>query len=416
MREIICFEVPSFEVALARLEDPLLRSRPVAIASQHTSRTIVHEVSPEAQSDGLRPGMPLDHARRLCPTLQVLPPDPARASLAQQQLQEVVSRFAPIWEPVRPGHLFLDMTGTARLFGPSVDTAARIAREVAQRQGLTGVIGVASNKLVSRVAAKLIEPPQLYDVRPGSERLFLAPLPVGLLPGLGGAQARTILALLEDLNLSTWGEIAAVPVAHLELVLGPPAGLLHDWARGIDPSPVLPPVQQPRLEVALMLEPDEVDDDRLLGRLYGLLEQLCRTLRQQQRVCGRLTLTIMHSDHIEISRHQKLIPRTYWEVEMFPYLKAMFFRCFQRRVRIRKMAIRAEALGAPEEQLLLFDMQTPGEQATAARARHLALALDRLRERFGEQAVWWGTQKRDKAAAHKTVASPKHYGKTPCAL
>ena len=161
----------------------------MAIAPIHTPRPCLQDVSPEAQHDGLRPGMPVDLARRLCPSLRLLAPDPVRIQLAHRRLEDVVARFAPVWEPVRPGRLFLDLTGTGRLFGPAVDTAARIEREVTRSYGITGVLGVGSNKLISRVAAGLIQPPQLCDVRPGSEQTFLAPLPVTLLPGLSRGTA-----------------------------------------------------------------------------------------------------------------------------------------------------------------------------------------------------------------------------------
>lgn len=389
-RQIVYFQIPTLEIALARLVTPSLRHRPVAIAPVHTPRALLQEVSPEARQEGVVPGTTVEEARRRCSALCLLPPDPAHVREAQRALHQVVTQWAPIWEPVRPGQLFLDLTGTERLFGPAADTAARIEREVAHRHGLTGVAGVASNKLVSRVAATLMQPPQLCEVRPGSEQPFLAPLPVSCLPGFSYRQTRTVLAVLDDLNLQTLGEIAEIPLPHLELVLGPPAGVLHQWAQGIDPSPVLPVVQQPRLELSLTLEPDEVDDDRLMHRLYGLLEQLCQQLRSQQRVCGRLVLTVLYSDHRESAGHRTLTPGTYWEADMYPCLKELFFRSFQRRVRLRRLTLTAEALGPPEEQLSLFDLAPPNQRHTRTRAQALALALDRLRERFGERAIGWG--------------------------
>jgi DNA polymerase-4 len=391
-RQIVCFQIPRLGIALAQLVEHSLRNRPVAIAPAGTPRALLHDVSDEAQREGVRAGMPLETARRRCPSLRLLPPDPSRLHDAHQRLCRVTARFAPVWEPVQPGHLFLDLTGTTRLFGRASDAAVRIEREVMRDCGLSGVAGVGSNKLVSRVAAAMLHPPQLCDVRPGSERDFLAPLPVAALPGFGRSQvreARRALAVLNDLNLRTLGEIAEAPLPALELALGSRAALVHRWAMGIDLSPVLPPVQQPSLEVAQTLEPDDLDDERLLGRLSSLLERLCRELRRQQRICGRLTLTLRYSDHVEVARTGPLIPGTYWEVDMEPCLKNLFARCFQRRVRVRRLALSAEALGAPDAQLSLFDEASPS-QPSRSRGRRLALALDRLRGRFGEQVIWFG--------------------------
>jgi DNA polymerase IV len=388
-RQIVCYRIPAFEIALARLSDSSLRTRPVGIAPACTPRACLHELSPEAQHAGLYHGISVEEALRLCPSLRILPRDPFRVRLAHQHLLDTVTRFAPVWEPVRPGYFFLDLTGTARLLGPAVDTAAHIEREVVERYRLPGVVGVGSNKLVSRVAAKLIQPTQLCDVRPGSERMFLAPLPVTVLPGLSRHGSKTLLALLQDLNLQTLGEIADVPLPHLAVVFGQQAALLHRWANGIDPSPVLPPVQHPEVETLLVVEPDEVDDGRLLGLLHGLLEELCQTLRRRQRVCRRLTLILLHSDRIEVARHQDFRLGTYWEVDMYPRLKELFFRCFQRRVRIRMMTLRADALTPPDTQLSLFDLDTPMGK-NQARMRRLAVTLDRLRDRFGAHSLYWG--------------------------
>jgi DNA polymerase-4 len=388
-RQIVCYKIPFLEVALARLEDPALRQCPVAIASIHTPRACLRELSSEAEQEGLSVGMPVEHARRLCPRLHILPPDPFRVGIAHQHLLDVITHFSPMWEPVRPGYFFMDLTGTTRLFGAAVDTAARIEREVIHRHALPGVMGVSSNKLVSRVAAMLIQPTQLYDVRPGAERVFLAPLPVTVLPGLTESGRHTIWTLLQDLNLRTLGELATVPISQLAVVFGGHAALLHRWANGIDPSPVLSPVQHPAVEATLILDPDEVDDSRLLNSLYGLLEELCRTLRQQQRVCRQLTLTLRHSNELEISRHQRFPTGTYWEVDMYPCLKNLFFGCFTRRVRIRRMGLRAEVLDRPQEQLSLFDVETP-DSRKHARMRRLSLALDRLRSQFGNSVVRWG--------------------------
>jgi hypothetical protein len=98
---------------------------------------------------------------------------------------------------------------------------------------------------------------------------------------------------------------------------------------------------------------------------------------------------LWHSDHVEVSRHRTFAVGTYWEAHMFPYLKELFFGCFKRRVRIRRMALRAEALAPPEEQLSLFDLGT-SENQKQKRMQGLSLALDCLRERFGDGAVSWG--------------------------
>ncbi|MDQ6734928.1 MAG: hypothetical protein M3Z35_12600 [Nitrospirota bacterium] len=393
-RQIAYFQIPSFEIALARRHDSALRHWPVAIAPTHSARACLREVSQEAYDDGLRPGMSVETARRLCPTIHLLPSDPLRVDTAQRNLERIVAEFAPVWEPVHPGHLFLDLTGTRRLFGPAIDAAVCIEREIIRREQLAGVLGVGTNKFVSRMAATIVQPPELCEVRPGLEPNFLSPLRVSLLPRLPESSTKQTLALLDDLNLRTLGAIAETSLPHLELVLGPSAALLHEWARGVDPSPVLPAVQQPNVERCIVISPDEIDDAQLLNSLYHLLEQICRTLRAQGRVCRRLQLTVRHSDHVDVSKHQCLDPGTWWESDVYPHLKNLFFRCFRRRVRLRTMTVRVDHLESPTDQwgaqLSLFDDEQPKTSVQHERAHRLTLALDRLRERFGEDVVQRG--------------------------
>src|SRR5438132_8101329 len=160
-RQIVCYQIPAFEIALARLNDSSLRDRPVGIAVSHAPRASIHELSREAEQEGLSCGMPVEYATRLCPSLRVLPTDTVRVRIAHQDLLEVIGRFAPVWEPVRPGHLLLDLTGTARLFGPAVDVAARIEREVLHRHGLPGAVAIGRHKPLSSVYAVVVTPPPL---------------------------------------------------------------------------------------------------------------------------------------------------------------------------------------------------------------------------------------------------------------
>ena len=385
-RHIVCLQIPSFRIALARLEDSALRNRPVAVAPVHTSRALIQEVSSEACHEGLQPGMQIDLARLICPSLQVIPPDCSLTHAADRELQQHISSFAPTWEAIRPGSLFLDLTGTTKLFGSPIDTATRLSRELAQRQGWPSAIGLAGNKLVSQLAATtLTNPPQVLSIHPGSEQPFLAPLPTPLLPGLHRALTSQMSKRLEDLNLRTLGAIASVSLPHLQAALGASAHLLHNWALGIDPSPVRPLIVQPVIEQSLRLDPDEVDDRLLLGKLSRLLEQLCTTLRRQRRTCRLIALTVRHSDHVEQTAQEPLQHGTYWEADLQPVITRLFYRCFTRRVRLTLFRLHVSRLEPPAQQLSLFE-----SESIVPRTHRLSLALDAIREKFGERALSWG--------------------------
>ncbi len=389
-RQIVCFGIPAFEVAVARLHNPNFATRPLAIAPLNTSRAHLREVSSEAEQAGLAIGMSVEQARRVCPSLHVLSPNPARVCTVEESLLYIVRRYAPVWEPVQPGSFVMDLTGTGRLFGPAYDIAAKVQHEVLSQYRLDGVAGVGSNKLVAQTAATLIQPSELYDVRPGSEPVFMAPLSVRTLPGLQRPCMRQVLTRLDDLNLDTLGDVAESPVDALELALGDYAGQLSRWAQGIDSLPVLPLAVQPSLEETILLDPDEIDDPVLTGRLLDALQRLCRTLRSQRRVCGHLSLTIRYSDHIEVTKHERVTPETCWECDLSSVVVSLFQKCMRRRIRLRAMTLSMAGLAGYAEQGTLFDARPLEEQRKQDRARKLSVALDTLHARFGEQSIRYG--------------------------
>ena len=200
---------------------------------------------------------------------------------------------------------------------------------------------------------------------------------------------RRVLNRLDDLNLRTLGDVAESPLETLELAIGDYAGQLSRWAQGIDHVPVLAQSSQPSLEDTMVLEPDQIDDSVLMGKLLDVLQRLCRMLRSQRRVCGGLSLTIRYSDHVDVMKRER-VPETCWEVDLSPHLSALFHRCVRRRVRLRQMTVSLTGLTAYAEQRSLFDERPLDKQCQEERAKNLAVALDRLHARYGEQAIRYG--------------------------
>ena len=393
-RQIVCFGIPRLAVALARLDDPSLRTCPVAVAFAHTSRSIIHEASSEAVEAGVIPGLRTDLARRRCPSLRLVPPNPTRVAQAHYALVPFMTPIAPVWESFRPGHFYLDLTGTTRLFGTTCETTMRLERNVTSRLGLHAVAGIGTNKLVAQMASSLLTPPQLCDVRPGFEQDFLSPLPVSALPEIRDPEGAALRTCLADLNLQTIGDVSDVSLEALEAVCGRWGHRLYQWARGIDSLPVLAPQTSLSLTYSHLFEPDTIDHDQLIGGLSYLLDSLCHDLRRQHRICHRLTLTLLYSDQLTVQRSSVLSTPTQWQVDMFPSAQTLFRRCFQRRVRLRSLIIRSNSFRSPPEQLSLFPAHDSKEHQTQPRAHRLAMALDRLHTRFGMKIIQLGRSHR----------------------
>jgi DNA polymerase-4 len=387
-RQIVCFAVPSLEISLVRLTDPLLRQRPIGTASLNQPRALLHEVSSEARNEGVEPGMSIHHAVKLCPDLRILPSSPSRLFRAQHALIEVMQRYAPAWEPLHAGSFFLDLTGTARLFGPACDTASRIQRDVFRQYRLGAVLGLGSNKLIAQTAAALVQPAELCEVRHGSEPDFMAAFSLESFPLLNRPRMKQVLERLRDLNLHTFGDVANAPIPALEAAFGKWTAPLLEWAQGIDPSPVLPPPAKPCVEISHIFEPYEIDETSVRKALSALIEQLCRVLRHRYLVCHDLALTLGYSDHTDILRHEPVKPGSCWEQDLMPPAFRLLRRCFKRRIRIRVMTLSAARLLPPAEQCSLFEFSLDSERRI--RGQRLAVALDRLRERHGDRIIRYG--------------------------
>ncbi|MDP9145686.1 MAG: DNA polymerase, partial [Actinomycetota bacterium] len=258
MRSILYIDPPAFCTTVEALVAPALRSRPVAVAAPGADRATILALSTEARTAGIVRGMAVAVARKHCPDLLLLPPNPRLYARASRALHEVLRIYAPVIEPRGYGHAFLDLTGTARLFGPAADVAARITREARARFGLPLTVGVAINKLVSEAATRvgrlaLAEP--LIEVPEGDEAWFLAPQVLAVLPSLPA----DIRERLDEYHLCRIGEVAAIRETDLCAVFGWRGRLLRQQARGVDPRPVLPPEVRVELRAAHTLATDTND-------------------------------------------------------------------------------------------------------------------------------------------------------------
>jgi DNA polymerase-4 len=297
-----------------------------------------------------------------------------------------LGHFSPLVEPAGWGHFFIDITGTRRLWGTLLDTADQMRRLMTRDFQLNTAVGLASNKLVSQVAARVIRIQELCDVFPGVEASFLAPLRVSLLPGVGKI---TTTRLLAELNLRTVGELAAVPPMFLGEIFGAAGKRLRRMALGEDSSPVMTPKVVPTIQEEIQLPEDDNHRSRLLGHLYGLAEALGRRLRSQNRCPGELTLTVTYADSVQTwAREQLDTIGCEFRLDSVLYKAAsrLFDRTVQRRLRIRRLALSAAYLQPPIGQLALF----PWDDSHRSKETELLKALDHIRNRYGNHAVYYG--------------------------
>jgi DNA polymerase-4 len=343
-------------------------------------------MSEEAYQAGVRKGMPLPRARRRCRDARLLHPHLDRYERAMDALRQRVLPFSPLVEAEEEtGHLFLDLTGSGRLLGPAPDVAWRIRKQLRSELGLDPIWSVAPNKLVAKVATRVVKPDGEYIVEPGEEEEFLQPLPLGLLPGL----AREELSLLRELNLERAGQVAALSAGQLGVALGPRAPALHRAARGIDPSPVLPAHHRPPcVRLDHRFATDVNDLPRVQAALLGLVERAGRALRERRQAARRVSLTVDYSDGARVVRGASDPGGVAGDAPLLALALLALERAWGRRVRLRHLRLTCDRLVfGPPSQLELF--AGPGAD-DPQRQERLGRALDSIRQRFGAGAVRLG--------------------------
>ncbi|TGU74143.1 DNA polymerase IV [Geomonas terrae] len=395
-REILHITVPAFPIALARVVHAHLRGRPVAVAPLNSERALLQCISAEAEAEGVHVGTPIYHARRSCPSLIVIAPDPYLMAKGSHALTELSAEFTPIVEP-GAGRVFLDVTASRRLFGPARDVAARMEKSISTGLGLVAMAGAGGNKLVSRVAADVMQEPGVYDVFHGAEKSFLAPFPVSVLPGVG--ESRQTL-LFRDLNLQRVEQVAALSVPQLRLAVGAFAPLLHDRACGIDRSPVQPPRLSTEIIEEGLLDQEENDDAVLLSELLRLVEGCGLRLRQLNKGTRKITLSVMYADGVTQQGKKILHSATALDLALMTAAEELFFSTCKRRQRVKGLRLSCDQVAGEAGQMDLF---APAAAEVSRRESDLQETLDLLREKHGKNAVRWGKG----LAAHRevTVAS-----------
>jgi DNA polymerase-4 len=372
-REIIYMTVPSFPVAVERVVHPELRGRAVVVASFGAARSVVTALSSEAWNAGIRKGMVLAKALRYCRNAIVLPPNEPLYLRASRAIFKVLGNFSPLLEPSGHGHAYMDITGTGRLFGPPRDTAWKAQKEILRQLHLDASLGVASNKMVSKIASDLIRPAGLQDVPHGNESSFLSPLPVRMLPGVGPQTERQF----EDLNIRLIHDVAVMRLDLLALAFGRFGFVLHQRALGIDRTPVYPMRAVPVLEQGRVLPEDSNDYDVLKGVLTDLCEQAGKQLREKRLCAGKMELHIRYADYREDGHKVPLKPPVQSSAILYSRALPLLDGILTRRTRVRSMNLCLMDLSQGSVQLELFADPRP------ERRLKLEFALDTLRNRFG---------------------------------
>ncbi len=296
LRKIVHVDMDAFYASVEQRDDPALRDRPVVVAWRGR-RSVVCAASYEARRFGIHSAMPAARAERLCPHAVFVPPDFTRYRAVSAEVRGIFARYTDLIEPLSLDEAYLDVTANKRGLATATQVARAIRADIRAETGLNASAGVAPAKYLAKIASDWRKPNGLFVIQPHEVLDFLAPLPVGKLPGVG----RATCGALEALGIHTVGDLRQRPLAELAARFGKFGARLHDLARGVDTRSVQPRQLRKSLSAETTFEQDRTLDE-LAAPLDELAARVWRSLDRSRREPRTVVVKLKTSDFQLLTR------------------------------------------------------------------------------------------------------------------
>lgn len=377
---ILHVDMDAFFVSVELLERPELRGKPVVVGGRPDQRGVVSAASYEARKYGIHSAMPLRTAGRLCPHAIFLDGHHEKYGEWSDRVATILGQFSPIVEMVSIDEAYLDLAGTERLHGPPLAAADKLLRTITRTTNLPCSGGLATTRLVAKVASDQAKPRGLVWVAPGREERFLAPLPVRKIPGIGEVTERALRAL----GIEIVEQIAAVPQEKLESIFGQWGTALFRKARGGDSYEFVIDAEPKSISHNHTFGEDTSDAEALAALLSHLSQKACKRLREAGLAARTLTLTIRYAGFETHTRSKTLAEAMRLDSGIFAVFQELFRTHRDAKRKVRLLGVSLGGLTHGSEQLDLLEAER------RAKLEKLTSAADRLRDRFGFGKVQFG--------------------------
>jgi DNA polymerase-4 len=377
---ILHVDMDAFFVSVELLERPELRGKPVIVGGGPNQRGVVTAASYEARKFGVHSAMPLRTAGRLCPHAVFLDGHHAKYSQWSDRVATILAKFSPIVEMVSIDEAYLDLSGTERLHGPPLAATDKLLRTITRDTGLPCSGGLATTRLVAKVASDQAKPRGLLWVAPGCEARFLAPLSVRKIPGIGEVTERALRAL----SIESVEQLSAQPLEKLEKVFGQWGTALYRKARGGDSYEFVIDAEPKSISHNHTFGEDTDDTDALGAMLSHLSQKACKRLREAGLATRTLTLTIRYAGFDTYTRSKTLAAPAQLDADIFAVFQKLFREHRNQRRKIRLLGVSLGGLTHGADQLDLLSAER------RAKLEKLTRATDHLRDRFGFDSVQFG--------------------------
>lgn len=379
VRCILHIDLDAFFVSVEQALAPDLRGKPVVVGGRPDQRGVVASASYEARNFGIGAGMPLIKAYHLCPQAIFVQGSFPRYQEASDKFMEILADFSPQVEPVGLDEAYIDVTGSEHIFGPALQLAQKIKERIRSELKLTASIGIASCKVVAKIASNLCKPDGLLEVPPGDERSFLAPLPVTQLPGVGKKTERA----LKEWGITTIGQLAAMPAHLLKEYFGTRGIVLHSYANAIDDRKVKLPGETKSISREITFAEDTLDRPFLEATVRYLCEQIGSELRHRNKQARCVVLKLRYADFETISRRLTLKEASDSSEVIF----STALQLLTKALTWKQKLVRLVGVGTPH---LTEGKQLSMLEKSINKWEHLDRTVDRIRKKYGFTSIQTG--------------------------
>jgi len=377
---ILHVDMDAFFVSVELLKRPELRGKPVVVGGRPDQRGVVSAASYEARKFGIHSAMPLRTAAKLCPHAVFLDGHHEKYGEWSDRVATILAKFSPIVEMVSIDEAYLDLGGTEKLHGPPLAAAHKLLRMVTSETSLPCSAGLASTRLVAKVASDQAKPKGLLWVPAGQEAQFLAPLPVRKIPGIGEVTERALRAL----GIEYVHQLGEVELGKLEKIFGQWGTALYRKARGGDSYEFVLDAEPKSISHNHTFGEDTDDTTVLESMLSHLSQKACKRLREAKLSARTLTLTIRYAGFDTYTRAKTPPDPVQFDADAFAHFLALLREHRNCSRKVRLLGVAFSGLTHGEEQLDLLDSQR------RAKLEKLSKAADSLRDRFGFAKVQFG--------------------------
>ncbi|MBS1947771.1 MAG: DNA polymerase IV [Bacteroidetes bacterium] len=368
------FDLDAFFVSVERINDPSLVGRPLIVGGRE--RGVVAACSYEARKFGIHSAMPMKTAMKLCPHATVVGGSRGEYSRFSRWVTDIIAAKAPLFEKASIDEFYIDLSGMQKYFQPYA-WAISLRQEIIDKTKLPISFGLASNKLVAKMATDEAKPNGYLHIPFGCEKEFLAPLKISKIPGAGAHLSNS----LRVLGLETIRDLSKCPVALLEKHFGKYGIDLHNKSNGIHYGEVAPYHESKSISTENTFEENITDINFLMKELVRMVEKTAHELRIQNKTTGCIAVKIRYPN-FETTSKQTTIPFTCYDDELIARAKELFHKLYRKGEPVRLLGTRFSELTGEAVQTNLFE--------NVKKKDGIYKAIDDVKGRFGRYIITKG--------------------------